>query len=191
MRRKTFSIKGLLTLGLLTTFFIASPSFAREPIRTVNGTVSIIYTGDTIQVTTPEHTQLRVHLYGIDAPEMEKYDRYTGRVDKPRQPYAKESKEALEGKILGTQVRVDIIKMQIRHPRHAIGIIWIGNMNINLEMVQEGYAEAYVEHLTEPYLSQFVQAEKEAKSAKKGIWSLRDYERPSDFRKRFKEAKWR
>lgn len=42
MHLKTFSIKGFLTLCLLaglTTFALASISFAREPIRTVNGTV--------------------------------------------------------------------------------------------------------------------------------------------------------
>jgi len=67
-----------------------------------------------------------------------------------------------------------------------IGVIWIGNRNINLEMVQEGYAEAYVEHLKEPYRAQFIRAEKEARSARRGIWALPGYERPRDFRKRLK-----
>jgi endonuclease YncB( thermonuclease family) len=52
-------------------------------------------------------------------------------------------------------------------------------------MVREGYAEAYVEYLKEPsYRAQFIKAEKEARSAKRGIWALPGYERPSDFRKR-------
>ncbi|MFH1080761.1 MAG: thermonuclease family protein [Pseudomonadota bacterium] len=67
-----------------------------------------------------------------------------------------------------------------------VGMIWIGNGNINLEMVRAGYAEAYLEYLREPYRVQFVQAEKEARSARKGIWSLSGYERPKDFRKRLK-----
>ena len=187
MPTKTFSMKSLLILGLLTGLAPVSPtspSFALEPIRTVNGTVSIVSDGDTLQVTTPEQTQLRVRLYGIDAPETEKYDRYTGRINKPCQPYAKESRKALEDKIMGKKVRLDGIRINMH--KRSVGIIWIGNRNINLEMVQEGYAEAYVERLSEPYLSQFVQAEKESKLAKKGIWSIRDYERPSDFRKRFK-----
>jgi endonuclease YncB( thermonuclease family) len=53
-------------------------------------------------------------------------------------------------------------------------------------MVKEGYAEAYLEYLKEPYRAQFIRAEKEAKSARRGIWSLPDYERPKDFRKRLK-----
>jgi micrococcal nuclease len=67
-----------------------------------------------------------------------------------------------------------------------VGVILIGNRNINLEMVKEGYAEAYLEYLKEPYRAQFIRAEKEARSTRRGIWSLSGYERPSDFRKRLK-----
>ena len=86
MPLKTSSIKGFLILGLLAgliAFSDASPSFAREPIRTVTGTVTKVSDGDTIQVTTPEQTKLRVRLYGIDAPETPKIDQHTGRVNKP------------------------------------------------------------------------------------------------------------
>jgi endonuclease YncB( thermonuclease family) len=49
-------------------------------------------------------------------------------------------------------------------------------------------AEAYVEYMKDqPYKTQFIQAEKDAKARKLGIWSIGDkYERPSDFRKRMK-----
>jgi endonuclease YncB( thermonuclease family) len=67
-----------------------------------------------------------------------------------------------------------------------VGMIWIDNRNINVEMVREGFAEAYVKYLKKPYRAQFIQAEKEARSARRGIWSLPEYERPSDFRKRLK-----
>jgi micrococcal nuclease len=187
MPLKTSSIKGFLILCLLaglTTLLPASLSFAREPIRTVTGTVTKVSDGDTIQVTTPERTKLRVRLYGIDAPETPKINQRTGRVNKPGQPYGKESWKALEGKIMGKQVQLEI--SDIDKYKRMVGIIWIGNRNINLEMVQEGYAEAYLEHLKEPYRSQFIRAEKEARSARRGIWSLSGYERPSDFRKRLK-----
>ena len=85
---------------------------------------------------------------------------------------------------MGKQVRLDII--DIDRYKRMVGVIWIGNRNINLEMVKEGYAEAYLEYLKEPYREQFIRAEKEARSARRGIWSLPEYERPNDFRKRFK-----
>lgn len=65
-------------------------------------------------------------------------------------------------------------------------MVWIEDRNINLEMVREGYAEAYVEYLKEPYRLEFIKAEMEAKSAMRGVWSLPDYERPKDFKKRLK-----
>ena len=187
MHLKTPSIKGVLILCLLaglTIFLLTSFSFAREPIRTVTGTVTKVSDGDTIHVTTPEKTKLRVRLYGIDAPETPKIDKRTGHINKPGQPYGEEAKKALEGKIKGKQIRLDIT--DIDQNKRMVGIISIGNRNINLEMLQEGYAEAYVVYLKEPHRRQYLQAEREAKSSKKGIWSLRIYERPKDFRKRFK-----
>jgi micrococcal nuclease len=187
MSLKTSYKRPFLILGLLsglTIFFLPSLSFAREPIRTITGTVTKVSDGDTIQVTTPEQTKLRVRLYGMDAPETPKINQRTGRVNKPGQPYGKESWKALEAKIMGKQVRLDII--DIDRYKRMVGVIWLGNRNINLEMVKEGYAEAYLEYLKEPYRAQFVQAEREARSARRGIWALPGYERPKDFRKRLK-----
>ena len=159
-------------------------SFTREPIRTVTGTVTQVSDGDTIQVTTPEQTKLRVRLYGMDAPETPKINQRTGHINKPGQPYGEESWRALEAKIMRKQVRLDII--DIDQYKRMVGVIWIGDRNINLEMVKEGFAEAYLEYLKKPYRAQFIQAEKESRSARRGIWSLSGYERPSDFRKRLK-----
>jgi endonuclease YncB( thermonuclease family) len=187
MPQKRFSLKGLLSLYLLAVFTIcsfASLSFAREPIRTVSGTVTKVSDGDTIQVTTPKKTKVRVRLYGIDAPEMPKINQRTGRISKQGQPYGQKARKVLEAKILGKQVRMDIIEID-KYKRMA-AVIWIGKRNINREMIQDGYAEAYVEHLKEPYRSQFVQAQKEARSERKGMWWLPGYERPKDFRKRMK-----
>jgi len=175
MPLKTSYIKGFLIVCLLaglSTFPLTDLSFARGPIRTVTGTVTKVSDGDTIQVTTPEKTKLRVRLYGIDAPETPKIDQRTGRVNKPGQPYGKESWKALAGKIRGKQVRLDII--DIDQYKRMVGMIWIGNRNINLEMVQEGYGEASVEHLKEPYRVQFIRAEKEARSARRGSVRYQD-----------------
>jgi endonuclease YncB( thermonuclease family) len=116
---KNLSIKSLLILCLLaglTALLLTSISLAREPIRTVTGTVTKVSDGDTIQVTTPEQTKLKVRLYGIDAPEMPKIDHRTGRINKPGQPYGEESSKALEAKILGKQVFSPLIFPINRRP---------------------------------------------------------------------------
>jgi micrococcal nuclease len=174
----------LFLLAGLTTVVLTSFSFARETIRTVTGTVTKVSDGDTIHVTTPEQTKLKVRLYGVDAPETPKINQRTGRVNKPGQPYGEESWKALKSRIMGMQVKMDII--DIDQYKRMVGMIWLNDRNINLEMVREGYAEAYVEYLKEPYRSQFMRAEMEARSAKRGIWSLSNYERPRDFKKRLK-----
>ena len=167
----------------LTPLLMASAS-QTAPLRTITGTVAKVLDGDTIQVTTPEQTILRVRLYGIEAPETPKTDQRTGRVNLPGQPYGEESRRALEDKIMGQQIRLDIT--DIDQYKRMVGIIWIGSRNINLEMLREGHAEVYFIYLKEPYKRKFLQAQREAKSSRMGIWSLRVYERPTDYRKRFK-----
>jgi len=178
MRSKTFLL--LLLISALTTVINVPVSSA--VIRTVTGTVTKVSDGDTIHLTTPEQTKLKVRLYGIDAPETVKINNHTGRISKPGQPYGDESWKALESKIMGKQVKLDIL--DIDKYRRMVGMIYLGDRNINLEMVREGQAEAFVEYLKPPYWTQFLEAEREAQAATKGIWSLPDYERPRTFRKR-------
>ena len=182
---KIFLVRILLFLFIIsgmTTFINISVSQA--VIRTVTGTVTKVSDGDTIHVTTPERTKLKVRLYGLDAPETPKINQRTGRINKPGQPYGEESWKALEGKIMGKQVRLEIL--DIDRYKRMVGMIYLGDRNINLEMISEGYAEAYLEYLKPPYRSEFIEAEREARIAKKGIWALLEYERPKDFRKRLK-----
>ncbi len=153
-------------------------------IRTVTGTVTKVSDGDTIHITTPEQTKLKVRLYGIDAPETDKINNKTGQVNVPGQHYGDESWKALENKVMGKQVKLDIL--DIDKYRRMVGMVWLNDSNINLEMIKEGYAEAFIEYLKEPYRMEFLKVEREARSAKKGIWSLPGYERPREFRKRLK-----
>jgi micrococcal nuclease len=180
--KKYTAIISLLLISALIIFVNAYA--AQTVIRTVNGTVTKVSDGDTIHLTTLEQTKLRVRLYGIDAPETPKANAHTGHINKPGQPYGEESWKALAGKIKGAQVKLDVI--DIDKYRRMVGMIWLDDRNINLEMVREGYAEAFIEYLKPPYREQFLEAEHEAKLARRGIWALPDYERPRDFRKRLK-----
>ena len=174
-----------LFFTLLITIFL-SVSISHATIRTVTGTVTKVSDGDTIHITTPEQTKLKVRLYGIDAPETPKINRQTGHVHQSGQPYGEEAQKALKDKIMGKQVKLEIL--DIDKYRRMVCMVWLDDRNINLEMVREGYAEAFIEYLKPPYREQFLKAEREAKSARRGIWSLPDYERPRDFRKRLKTA---
>jgi len=185
MRSKTFQVRIFLFLFLFTGLlaFLDIP-VSQADVRTVTSTVTKVSDGDSIQITTAEQTKLKVRLYGIDAPETPKINHRTGQVSKPGQPHGEESWKALENKIMGKQVKLEIL--DIDKYRRMVGMIWLDDQNINLEMVREGFAEAFIEYLKPPYRTQFLNAEREAKSARRGVWSLPDYERPRTFRKRLK-----
>ena len=185
MYTKTLYFKIFISLLLISslTTLINTP-ISHAVIRTVTGTVTKVSDGDSIQITTAEQTKLKVRLYGIDAPETPKINYRTGQVNKPGQPHGDKSWKALENKIMGKQVKLEIL--DIDKYRRMVGMIWLDDQNINLEMVREGFAEAFIEYLEPPYRTRFLDAEREAKTARRSVWSLPDYERPRAFRKRLK-----
>ena len=74
----------------------------------------------------------------------------------------------MAGKVLRKEVTITI---QDRDQyKRIVGIIRIGNRNINEEMVREGWAWAYREYLRGPYVSEFINAEREAREKKLGLW---------------------
>jgi endonuclease YncB( thermonuclease family) len=85
---------------------------------------------------------------------------------------AKNPGGALAGKVKGTQVRLDVI--DIDKYRRLVCMVWLNDRNINLEMVTEDHAEAFIEYLKPPCRAEFLDTELEAKSARRGIWLLPD-----------------
>ncbi len=86
---------------------------------------------------------------------------------------------------MGKQVRLEIL--DIDKYRRMVCMVWLDDRNINLEMVREGYAEAFIEYLKPPCRVEFMKAEQEARAGGKNIWSLPAHEQPREFRKRLKE----
>ena len=116
----------LFVLFIIAAFLFPQPSQA--VIQSEDGIVTKVGDGDTVLVVTPERTKLRVRLYGIDSPEIERINKQTGKVSKPGQPYGIEARNALANKVLNKEVRLDIIGVD--QYRRIIGIIWIGKRNI-------------------------------------------------------------
>jgi len=163
--------------------YLLAPVFAlaAAPIRTVSGTVEYVADGDTIHVVTPEQTKLKVRLYGLDAQETAKYNK-SGQMSKPGQPYGEAAKAALQEKVQGKNVVLQI--MDVDRYNRLVGLIWIDDRCVNLEMVREGHAEAMPGFLKPPYRQVFVENQRAAQADGLGIWSLPRYESPSVFRRR-------
>jgi endonuclease YncB( thermonuclease family) len=154
---------------------------AEEPIRTEEGIVKKVADGDTVQVVINEGTKLKVRLHGIDAPEIQHINKGTGIVSRPGQPYGEEAHRALEGKVLGKRVTLQI--MDIDRYRRMVSILYLGRRDINRDMVAEGYAWAYKQYLKGPYASDYIDAENDARSKHLGLWQQANPVPPWEFRK--------
>jgi endonuclease YncB( thermonuclease family) len=173
-------MKSFITTLLFCLLTVAT-SFAKEPIRTIEGLVTKISDGDTIQVTDSLGTKVKVRFYGIDCPETEKGNKRTGKISKQGQPYGEESLRALQGKLQRQRVRLDV--MDIDKYKRAVCLVWLGDRNINKEMVAEGHAWAYRKYLREPYASEYLKAEEQAKGKRLGVWQQLNPQPPWEFRK--------
>lgn len=153
---------------------VALPVDAKQPIRTIEGTVTRVSDGDSIQVTDQLGTKVKVRLYGIDAPE-------TAKGKKLGQPHGEESFQALRQKVDRQGVRLDV--MDIDKYRRLVSVVLIGNRDINYEMLAEGHAWAYRKYLKGPLAKSYIAAEEQAKNSRKGLWRQGGAEPPWDFRK--------
>ena len=141
-----------------------------------------VYDGDTVKAVGHD-IEIRVRLVGIDAPETSKAKH------KPGQPYGKKAGKYLAGLVLNKIV--DIKGYGSDRYGRILGEIFIEDKNVNLEMVETGYAEVYSGQPPRGfYLSAYQMVEKKARHANLGIWSQGDeYLSPRSWRRSQRMAK--
>lgn len=86
-------------------------------------------------------TEKRVRLYGIDAPETRTRD-----LEEKKKGF--ETRDRLTALIVGKGVvlenaRVDLESYEWDKYGRVLGVLWIGDLNINRQLVVEGYAREY------------------------------------------------
>lgn len=116
----------------------------------LSGKVIKVTDGDTIKILTPANEQVKIRLYGIDAPEK-------------KQPFGRKSKEFLAGLIVGKFVEIEEHGKD-RYKR-TLGVVYYGDEDINAKMVSSGYAWAFVR-----YSDRYEKQENFAKRQKLGLW---------------------
>ena len=184
--RVMYSAIKLVILAVVSICFNAT-AYAKSPIRSIHGTVTKVSDGDTVQVTDSLGTKIKVRLYGVDAPETEKSNKKSGRVSKPGQPFGEEAYQALRSKIKDKQVRIDAMDIDRYH--RVVGLVWLGNRNINSEMVGEGWAWAYRTYLDRSYASEFIGLEEKARRSGSGLWQQSNPQPPWEFRRSLKNTR--
>jgi endonuclease YncB( thermonuclease family) len=121
----------------------------------LTGRVVKVQDGDTVTILTNEKEQIKVRLYGIDAPEKS-------------QDYGIKSKDYLSGLVAGKTVRIES-KGNDRYGR-MIGIVYVNGLNVNEEMLRAGLAWRYKYTKKRSYL----QLQEEAQKKRLNIWSMKN-----------------
>ena len=150
-------------LILLLPYLLFSETFTAQVIKVIDG--------DSVNVLRlPENKEVKLRLYGIDAPEW-------------KQAYGKESKDALN-RLLGTNREIFVKVLD----KDRYGRL-ICNLHLNSEdipvnewMVSRGNAWHYVKYAPDDINLQ--QAEKNARNNKLGLWSSETPIPPWEFRKK-------
>jgi len=129
------------------------------------GKVVSITDGDTIIVRPEQGPSVKVRLIHIDAPER-------------GQAFGTRARQEL-GELVAGQT-VEIVGTEKDRYGRLLGDVRHGGRSLNLEMVKRGLAWAYVEY--DPP-AEYVAAESEARSARRGLWADKAPEPPWTYRK--------
>jgi endonuclease YncB( thermonuclease family) len=122
--------------------------------------------GDTVKVAGNDE-KMTIRLVGIDAPETSK------KKNEPGQPFSQKSTKHLAGLVLNKSVEIKSYGTD-RYGR-TLGVIFVGEKNVNLEMIKAGLAEVYRGQPAKGLdLKPYWDAESGAKKAGIGMWSLGD-----------------
>ncbi len=122
------------------------------PLYALEGVCVRVSDGDTITIESAGHKE-KVRLNGIDAPES-------------TQPGGQEARQYLVERILNKQVRLEGSSRD-RYGR-LLGTVYLDSENINLAMIRAGWAWDYVSYHAG---AEYTRAEKEARAARRGLWS--------------------
>jgi micrococcal nuclease len=149
------AINAITPAILLAAFIALAAQGYYSPFPQHKQTVNInrVIDGDTFETS----SGAKVRLAGIDAPEY------------PKGCLSLESRNRLEQFISGRSVTIDQIATD--HFGRQVAYVYEGNLDINKAMISEGFAMVDTDTKENPKTVEIEQAEREAKTAKRGIWS--------------------
>jgi endonuclease YncB( thermonuclease family) len=143
MRDFRFVVIGLFSLALSNSILA----------QTLEGHIVGVSDGDTVKLLDATHQLIKIRLNKIDAPEK-------------NQAYGQKSKASLSELVFDRDVRVEVTDLD-RYGR-TVGILFIGEQEINLEQVHRGMAWVYRKYTSDP---RYIEAEQAAREQAKGLWA--------------------
>lgn len=127
-----------------------------------------VHDGDTITVLDADKVQHKIRFALIDAPET-------------KQAFGERSKQSLSSMVYSKMVRVAV--KETDHYNREVGVVYVDNLEVNLEQVKRGMAMVYRQYAKDQHAyAAYYTAEEQAKSSRTGLWSDPNPVPPWDFR---------
>lgn len=162
-------LKQIVSYGLITSLLCSVSLIVNA--KTLYGRVVNVADGDTVTILDSSKQQHRIRLLHIDAPER-------------GQAFGRVAQNALAKRINKRQVQVKY-KEKDRYGR-ILGEIILNGENINLWLVQNGYAWPYFRYNPPAY---YLDAYRVAKLYKNGLWQDPNPIEPETFRHKSKQKR--
>lgn len=154
-------------IGLAAALLLApGPAQARSASESIEGTVSRVVDGDTLEFRPAEASRalIAVRLRGIDAPER-------------CQAWGRQATAALKAEAEGRTLRLQVQGQD--EYRRTLGTLRRDGLDLNRRLVEQGHAWAWRDaHGRSPYL----QAEERARAARAGLHASESAQPPWEFR---------
>ena len=158
----------LISLLLLPILLLSCKSEPVKASNIISGKVVKVADGDTITILNSQNKQIKIRLYGIDAPEK-------------AQDFGNVSKEHLANLVAGKNIDATVIDID-RYGR-SVSRINIDGKEVAEEMLKSGLAWLYTSYCKIPECKQWKELETQAKTAKIGLWSNPTSQEPWKWRK--------
>jgi len=144
----------------------------------VEADITHCHDGDTCRILTRRgKLWFNVRLAGIDAPEVENRRRKSS-----GQNFGGQSRDAINALVKDRVILVRQVDLDSYN--RPVAELYDGSKNLNLIMIEQGFAEAYRGKVKRIDEAAYLAAEATARKAKSGIWGLASYESPAEYRKK-------
>lgn len=140
----------------------SGPTSALLPSGHVQAQTVRVIDGDTIEVLIEGQTYT-VRYIGIDTPE-------TKHPDKPVEPFGPEAAAKNEELIGGKVVELEKDVSETDQYGRLLRYVYVGDLMINAELVRLGYAQVSTYPPDVKYQDLFLQLQREAREANRGLW---------------------
>lgn len=156
-------------LAILLPLLVSGPLAFAE---TYTGKCVGVTDGDTIRVIHAGRA-VKIRLEGIDCPEM-------------GQDFGTRAKQFTSSMVFGKEVQIREVTTD-RYGR-TVARVYVGNLDVCLELVNAGLAWHYKHYSSDPVLAR---AEEEARVAKRGLWSMPNPIPPWEWRRAHRRGEGR